>query len=47
MIRAANDNALLGACRPRRAFEAGAWMLAYGLAIGGIWYGALVIGVTR
>ncbi|MCA7962529.1 hypothetical protein LGM54_06125 [Burkholderia cenocepacia] len=28
----------------RRYFEAGGWMVAYGVAIGFLWYGALVAG---
>ncbi|WP_124649262.1 hypothetical protein [Burkholderia cenocepacia] len=46
--RAPTDNALLRvaarALRLRRAAEAGAWMVAYGVAIAGLWYGSLVAG---
>ncbi len=46
--RAPHDNALLRtaarAPRMRRAIEAGVWMIAYGLAIAGLWYGSLLAG---
>ncbi|WP_069705220.1 hypothetical protein [Burkholderia seminalis] len=46
--RAPTDNALLRvaarAPRMRRAIEAGAWMVAYGVTIAGLWYGSLVAG---
>ncbi|RQZ31562.1 hypothetical protein DIE14_01200 [Burkholderia sp. Bp9017] len=46
--RAPTDNTLLRvaarAPRMRRAAEAGAWMVAYGFAIAGLWYGSLLAG---
>ncbi|VWB83082.1 hypothetical protein BLA13014_03831 [Burkholderia aenigmatica] len=46
--RAPHDNALLRAAarvsRMRRAAEAGVWMVAYGIAIAGLWYGSLIAG---
>ncbi|WP_175788133.1 hypothetical protein [Burkholderia cenocepacia] len=46
--RAPTDNALLRvaarAPRMRRAIEAGAWMVAYGVAIAALWYGSLIAG---
>ncbi|WP_175777610.1 hypothetical protein [Burkholderia anthina] len=46
--RAPTDNALLrvAARTPhmRRTVEAGVWMVAYGFAIAGLWYGSLVAG---
>ncbi|MBR8434859.1 hypothetical protein KDW37_29275 [Burkholderia cenocepacia] len=46
--RAPTDNVLLRvasrAPRMRRAIEAGVWMVAYGVAIAGLWYGSLVAG---
>jgi len=46
--RAPTDNVLLRvagrAPRMRRAVEAGVWMVAYGVAIAGLWYGSLVAG---
>lgn len=46
--RAQTDNALLRvaarAPRMRRTIEAGAWMVAYGVTIAGLWYGSLVAG---
>ncbi|MDN7441172.1 hypothetical protein QZM64_18605 [Burkholderia cepacia] len=48
ICRPSADNALLRtathAPRTRRAIEAGAWMVAYGVAIAGLWYGSLVAG---
>ncbi|KVN25600.1 hypothetical protein WJ63_15840 [Burkholderia pyrrocinia] len=46
--RPAPDNALLRFTSRtphlRRAAEAAAWTAAYGVAIGFLWYGALVVG---
>lgn len=51
MIRATDDNTLLAfALRPsraRRAVECVAWMVAYGVTIAAIWYGAAQIGAAR
>ncbi|ERJ35909.1 hypothetical protein L810_1166 [Burkholderia sp. AU4i] len=48
IYRPAADNSLLRtasrAPRMRRAAEAGMWMVAYGCAIAGLWYGSLLAG---